>query len=140
MTLPDGWVVHERERGRFAVTDAPLGTPQEPGAGEAGVFFVRDPGDSVERWRELVEQEGWTLEEDRRTQIGGVSAVRLTFEQTDARVPTRETVVLVPSRSLTILAQPVPYGQAQDGPAVYERHLEEFDAILDSIRFGAPRA
>lgn len=138
MTLPDGWVVHEREAGRFAVTDAPLGTPQEPGPGEAGVFFVRDRADSAERWRQLIEQEGWTVEEDRPTRVGGLAAVRLTFEQTDARVPTRETVVLVPCRNLTILAQPVPYGRSQDGPAIYERHREEFEAILDSIRFGAP--
>ncbi|HEX9889581.1 MAG TPA: hypothetical protein VGA69_08905, partial [Nitriliruptorales bacterium] len=105
-----------------------------PGAGEAGVFLVRDPGDSAAKWRELIEQRGWTLEHDAPVTLDGVPATRLTFEQTGARVPTRETVVVVPSRQLTILLQPIPYGQAQDGLDIYARHAHEFDAILQRLR------
>jgi hypothetical protein len=139
LALPDGWVVHEHEPGRFAVTDAPLGTPDDPGPGEAGVFLVRDRSDTPDKWRALIERQGWTLEEDRSVTVGGAPATRLTFEQTDARVATRETVVLVPSRELTILLQPIPYGQDQDGPDIYTRHLEEFERILDGLAFGAAR-
>lgn len=138
LDLPTGWVVHEDEPGRFAVTDAPLGNEDEPGAGEAGVFLTRDPSDSADDWRRLIADQGWTLEDDRQVTVGGAPATRLTFEQTGARVPTRESVVLVPSRQLTILLQPIPLGQAQDGPGIYERHRAEFDAILEGLRFGAP--
>ena len=136
--LPDGWVVHEDEPGRLSITDAPLGTPDDPGEGEAGVFLVRDPADSAQAWRDLIEQQGWTLEEDRQITLDGLAATRLTFEQTGARVPTRETVVVVPSRNLTILLQPIPF-QRNDGPDIYLQHRDEFEAILDGLRFGAPR-
>ena len=49
-----------------------------------------------------------------------------------------EMVVVVPSRSLTILLQPVPVRGQTDAPQVFLEARDQFDAILDSIRFGAP--
>lgn len=140
VTLPEGWVVFEDEPTRFSVADGPLGEDAgDRGSAEAAAFFTADPNSGADEWRELVESEPeGTLERDERIQVGGVPATRLVFSHESIGVPMREMVVLVPSRQLVILLQPVVVKGQTDGPAVFDAHLDEFEALLSSIRFGAP--
>ena len=88
--------------------------------------------------RELVESEGGTVESDVSVQLDGVPGRAITFNWVSNQVPTREQVVIVPSRELVILLQPVPVQGQLSAPDVYLAHVEEFQAVLDSIDFGAP--
>ncbi len=138
VTAPEGWVVHEKEDTRFAISDAPFGTQEEPGAGEVGAFFTYEPGASADAWRDLIEQEGWTLELDEPISIDGSPATRLVFEHTGAETPLREMVVVLPSRDVVMLFQAAVLRGQTDGPEIFDRHRTEFEQILRGIRLGAP--
>lgn len=140
LTLPDGWVVFEDEPTRFSVADGPLGEDAgDRGRAEAAAFFTADADSRPDDWRELVAGtlEG-TMEVDRSTEVGGLPATKLVFSHESNGVPMREMVVLIPSREIVILLQPVVTRDQQDGPAVFDAHLAEFEALLSSLRFGAP--
>jgi hypothetical protein len=47
-------------------------------------------------------------------------------------------VVLIPSRGIEILAQPVPDPGDTDGPDVFLEHVDTFVEVVDGARFGAP--
>ncbi len=47
-------------------------------------------------------------------------------------------MVIIPSRELAILLQPVPVQGKQLGPDVYLRYTDKFQAILDSLDSGVP--
>lgn len=70
--------------------------------------------------------------------MGGVPATKFVFSHGSNGVPIREMVVVVPSRSIVMLMQPLVVKGQTDGPAVFNAHLEEFEALLSSIEFGAP--
>lgn len=139
LTLPDGWSVFEDEPTRFSVADGTMGDEGERGTAEAAAFFTHEPGSRPDAWRELVDGPlDGTLERDESLQVGGVPATRLVFSHESNGVAMREMVVLVPSRELVVLMQPIVVRDQRDGPEVFDAHLEEFDALLSSLRFGAP--
>ncbi|MBW3620829.1 MAG: hypothetical protein KY461_11330 [Actinobacteria bacterium] len=139
VTLPEGWSVFEDEGTRFSVADGTLGDDGDRGTAEAAAFFTHEPGSGPDAWRELVDGAlDGTLERDERLQVGGVPATRLVFSHESNGLPLREMVVLVPSRELVILMQPIVLRGERDGPQVFDAHLAEFDALLSSLRFGAP--
>lgn len=139
--LPEGWVVINDYAGALYVADGrPGDEPGDPGDLEVGVQFSHEPGTTGDDWRDLVAERGGTLERDEQITVDGLPATLLEFsfpaEAGDA--PTREQVVLVPSRSLVVLSQAVPVQGQQDGPEVFDAHVDEFDAVRESIDFGAP--
>lgn len=139
VTLPEGWAVFEDDVTRFSIADGTMGDEGQRGTADAAAFFTHEPGSRPDPWRELVRGElDGTLERDEELQVGGLPATRLVFSHESNGVPMREMVVLVPSRELVILMQPVVVRGQDDGPEVFDAHLDEFDAVLSGIRFGAP--
>lgn len=138
ITAPDGWVVHEEAATHFAITDAPLGDGEAPGPGQVGAFFTYEPQTLPDDWRELAAEQGWQLIEDERTEVGGAPATRLVIEQATGDVPTKEMVVLIPSRGFVILFQPTPTVDQGDAVATFDRFRDRFDQILATLTFGSP--
>lgn len=139
VTLPPGWSVFEDEPTRFSVADGTLGEEGDRGSAEAAAFFTHEPQSRPDAWRELVDGAlGGTLERDETLRVGGLPATRLVFSHESNGLAMREMVVLVPSRELVILMQPIVIRSQRDGPEVFDAHLPEFEALLSSIRFGAP--
>ena len=89
-------------------------------------------------WREFVEEQDATLERDTTTEVGTLPATLIQYSFTTNGIPTRERVVVVASRDLVLLQQPVPMQGETEAPAWFDEHVDEFDALLESIRFGAP--
>lgn len=149
LTLPDGWTSEEQRADLLTASTGRLGeelaSPEvrlrdvEPDSNDVvALQATHEPGAGADDWRALVVSEGGTVESEQATQVGGLPATQLVFAWASNGVPTRERVVLVPSRELVLLFQPVPVQGQTTGPQVYLDHTEEFDAILASIRFGAP--
>lgn len=139
LTLPEGWVVVENRSNVLTVADAPR--PQSPGAlGDrtVSVQVLHDSGADVEVWRDSVRERDGTVEVDEETSVGGRPARRLVFTRESNDVTTREMVVLVPSRELEILLQPVARPDEHDLTQVFLDHRDEFDELLASVTFGAP--
>lgn len=139
LELPAGWEVFERRDTLLSAGNGPVGEePGDPGERTVVAQLSYDPSSSTDDWRALVEAEGGELEVDERLDIDGVPATRLIWAWTTNGVPTREMVVLLPSRSLVMLFQPAPRADQLDAPEVFLRHRDEFEAILESIDLGAP--
>lgn len=139
LRVPDGWTVFEDEPTRFSLADADLGDEEgDRGQRRVAVQLTSGPGASPEDWRELLRQEDATVETDRAIELDGVPATQLVYRWTTNGIDTREMVVVVPSRSVTILLQPVPVAGQTDAPQLFLEARDEFDGLLDSIRFGAP--
>lgn len=129
----------EDEPTRFSIADGTLGEDGVRGSAEAAAFFTHEPRSTPDDWRELIDGTlDGELEVDRSEQIGGLPATRLVFSHESNGVPMREMVVLIPSREIVVLLQPIVTRGQTDGPAVFDAHLEEFEAVLSSLRFGAP--
>lgn len=147
VVVPSGWQVLDQRGDLLVMANRDLraddiqATPSllnDPNANDAvAVQFTTDPS-SPDAWRNLIEAEGGEVEADERIQLDGIPATAITFNWVTNDVPTREQVVIVPSRQLVILLQPVPVQGQRTGPEVYVRHVDEFQAILDSLDFGAP--
>jgi hypothetical protein len=139
LTTPDGWAAYETRDTLLYLADGEPGEePGDRGTLRVAAQITYQPGSSPDDWRELVEAEGGTLETDEATSVDGVPATRLVFSWESGGTPTREMVVLVPSRSLVMLFQPVPVQGQTDGPDVFVDRRDEFEEILTSVRFGAP--
>jgi hypothetical protein len=139
LVLPEGWEVFERRDTLLSVADAPLGDEDgDVGDRTVAVQFTYEPSVSPQAWRDLVTGDGGDIEVDEQIQVDGVPATRLVFNWVTNGVPTREMVVVVPSRRLVMLFQPVPVSGQTDAPEIFLEHVDEFDAILTSIDFGAP--
>lgn len=147
VTLPEGWSAYDSRTDLFTASDSPLGiertqeeaTSIDPDENDVvALQFTYRPSVSVDRWRELVRELDGTIEVDEQIEVGGLPATSLVFSWVTNNVPTRERVVIVPPRQLELLFQPVPVQGQTSGPQVYLEHAEEFQAILDSITFGAP--
>lgn len=147
LVVPSGWQVLDQRGDLLLIANRDLraddieatpSLPQDPGANDAvAVQFTTDPT-NADAWRGLIESEGGQVENDQRIQLDGIPATAITFSWVTNNVPTREQVVIVPSRDLVILLQPVPVQGQQTGPDVYLRHVDEFEEILASLDFGAP--
>ncbi len=147
LVVPSGWQVIEQRGDVLRIANADLraddieatpALPEDPATNDVvAVQFTTDPS-NADAWRSLIEQEGGDIEADRRIQLDGIPATSITFNWVTNNVPTREQVVIVPSRELVLLLQPVPVQGQQNAPDIYLRHVEEFQAILDSLDFGAP--
>lgn len=139
LTTPEGWAAYEvRDTLLYLADGEPGEEPGDPGTLEVAAQLTYEPGTIPDDWRALIADEGGTIEADVRTEIDGLPARRIVFSWASNGTPSREMVVLVPSRSLVMLFQPVPVQGQTDAPEVFLDRAEEFDAILASIRFGAP--
>ena len=137
--LPADWIELDRTDTSLSVGDGPGSTT--PGErGELYVFtqFTIEPDTTADDWRRFVEEQDATLERDTTTTVGGLPAELIQYSFTTNRIPTRERIVVVPSRDLVLLQQPVPMQGDTEAPDWFDEHLDEFDALLDGIRFGAP--
>lgn len=137
--LPAGWIEIDRSENHLLLGDGL--PPEEPGVrGELDVAMqvTVEPGASADDWRRFVADEGATLEIDEAVSVGGAPATMIQFSFTTNGVPTRERVIVIPSRQLVLLQQPVPLQTDTDGPERFLERLDEFDALLDGISFGAP--
>jgi hypothetical protein len=143
--LPDGWYVFEEADTRLSISNEDIG----PEALRGGVpefdqpvvamFFTYEPNTLPDDWRRYVDQQDATLESDDQIVLEGeVPATRLIFSYETDGVPLREMVAVIPSRSIVVLAQPVPAAGATDGPEVFLQYVETFLEVLENARFGAP--
>ena len=139
LDLPADWVELDRTDTSLSVGNAPQSTePGERGELQVATQLTVEPRTRPDDWRRFVEEQDATLERDTSTTVGGLPATLLQFSFTTNGIPTRERVVLVPSRDLVLLQQPVPMQGETEAPAWYDDHVDEFDALLEGIRFGAP--
>ena len=139
LRLPDGWHTFERSTDRLSLADGQLGaSPGDPGSREAEAFFTYEPETTAGDWRDFVTRVDGTMETDEQITVGGRPATRLVFRHASGDIPIREMVVVVPSRHVVVLMHPLVTRGSTDGPQKFLAHRAEFDAILDSITFGAP--
>lgn len=137
--LPDGWVELNRTDTSLTVGDGAGST--EPGVrGDLAVAtqFTIEPGTTADDWRRFVQDQDGTVESDGATTVGGLPATVIQFSFVTNGIPTRERIVIVPSRDLVVLQQPVPMQGETAAPEWFDAHLDEFDALLADIVFGAP--
>ena len=142
MTLPDGWVVIEDIGSVLYVANGTGGEDEgDPGDLTVGIQFMVEDTPSIDDWRDLVAERDGEIELDADVDLDGLPAAALQFTL-PARgeiVPaTRERVLTVPSRHLVILAQAVPVRGQEDGADLFLDDLDDIEAILDSVDFGAP--
>lgn len=139
LTLPDGWGIVEDRATVLTLTDAPVGpTPGDPGAQQVLAQFQVVEGTAPGPWRDLVIGAGGVLEEDRPVELDGAAGTRLTWLWTTNGIRTREMILVIPSRRLEILFQPIALAGQADAAEVFVRHRDEFEAIIASLSFGAP--
>ena len=137
--LPDGWRELDRTGTSLSVGDGEGSTtPGERGDLLVFTQLTVEPGASADDWRAFVEEVDGTLEQDTTTTVGSLPATQLQFSFTTNGIPTRERIVVVPSRSLVLLQQPVPMQGDTEAPEWFDEHVDEFDALLEGITFGAP--
>lgn len=139
LSLPQGWVVADKADTRMMLADAPLGEQAgDRGDRTVAVQLTHEPGTSVSDWRDFVAQQDGTIETDESTTVGGRPAHRLVYTFDANGIRTREMVVVVPSRSIVVLLQPVAADGQTDAPGVFLQGRGTFDDIIASISFGAP--
>lgn len=143
--VPDGWFVFEEADTRLSMSNADIGPEAIRSANDVpdedvvAIFFTYEPSASPDDWRRYAEQQGATVEVDEQIHLGeGVPATRLVFDYVTQDIPMREMVVVIPSRRIVALAQPVPRDGQQDGPEIFLDHRDRFDEILESAVFGPP--
>lgn len=144
--LPAGWYVFEDEEDRFSISNQDIGISEDPDAPRerpegdtVAMFFTYEPNTVPEDWREFVQQQDAELESDQQIELQGeVPATRLIYRLVTDGIPTREMVVVIPSRSIVLLAQPVPLVGEEDAPDVFLAYLEDFLGVLETAEFGAP--
>lgn len=139
LVLPDGWEVFERRDTLLSAADGPLGEEAgDVGERRVAAQLTYDPSTSADDWRALVRAEGGEVELDERISVDGAPATKLVYRWVTNGVPTREMIVVVPSRSIAMLFQPVPVAGQTDAPEVFLEHVDDFESILASIDLGAP--
>ena len=148
LVVPSGWTVLLQRPDLLMIANEDIRTdgldevravPEDPDDNDVvAIQFQADPGTTPDGWRDLVTAGEGTIEEDRSIEVGGLPATAITYEWVSNGVPTRERAVFVPARGVYILLQPVPLQAQTTGPDVYLRHVDEFEAVLDSIEWGRP--
>jgi hypothetical protein len=143
--VPDDWYVFEEADTRLSISNQDIGPEAtRDGAPEGdepvvAMFFTYEPMTAPADWRRYVEEQDATLEVDDRLVLDGeVPATRLVFSYVTDGVPLREMVVVIPSRSIVVLSQPVPAVGDTSGPDVFLANVETFMEVLEGARFGAP--
>jgi hypothetical protein len=146
LQLPQDWYVFEEAEDRLSISNQDIGigddpeVPREQPEGDTvAMFFTYEPRTLPDDWRRFVEQQDADLESDEQLVLqGDVPATRLVFSYVTDGTPTREMVVVIPSRAIVVLAQPVPGPGDDDGPDVFLAHIEEFLGVLETAEFGPP--
>jgi len=139
LTMPDGWRVAENRDTVLTITNGEVApSPGVAGSDDVLVQFQVVNSASPDSSRQLVRDDGGVIEEDEPIELGGAKGTRLTWVWTTNGIPTREMILIVPSRSLEILFQPVALAGTENAPEVFAAHRDEFEAIITSLSFGAP--
>ena len=145
--VPDGWYVIEQEDTRLSIANADIGPTEvgepareQPEGPVVAMWFTYEPNTLPDDWRRYVDDQDATLESDDQIHLGAgdVPATRLVFSYTTNDIPTREMVVVIPSRAIVVLAQPVPRPGETGAPEVFLDHIQTFLEVLDTAEFGAP--
>lgn len=148
--VPEGWFVVEEAATHLSLANTDL-SPEEVFGGPApdedaesrevvGMFFTYEPTTLPGDWLQYVEDQGATLESNDQIWLDDdeVPATRIVFSYESAGIPTREMVVVIPSRGIVVLNQPIPAPGDEDAPEVFLRHVDTFVEVLQSSSFGAP--
>ena len=146
MELPDGWYLFEDEADRLSISNQDIGIgdvagePNDwPEGDVVAMFFTYEPSTLPDDWRSLLAQLDAEIETDARLTLeGDVPATQLIYRYETEGVLTREMVVVIPSRSIVLLAQPVPPPGSADQTEVFLGYLDDFMSVLESATFGAP--
>ena len=146
LDVPDGWYVYERSDAHLSMSNVDLGPRDDveefvaPAEGVVAMAFTYEPDTIPADWRRFVEQQDATLESDQAITLDDeVPATQLVFSYTSSSgSPTREMVVIIPSRAVVVLSQPVPARGDTDGPEVFLDHVETFLEVLETAEFGRP--
>lgn len=140
ITLPDGWLVFEQADGHFTIADGEIGPePGDAGDRDVAAYFTYEPSTTPDDYRRFFDEQEAEVETDESIQLDGtVPATRFVYSFTTNGIPTREMVVVIPSRSVVVLLAPVPEQGDSDAPEVFLDHIEQFEFILDQLEFGAP--
>lgn len=141
--LPDGWYVFEDAEDRLSISNVDLAAYAEDGEIPDGdvvaMFFTFEPSTLPNDWREwLADIDAEVETDDRLVLRDDVPATRLIFRYDTGGITTREMVALIPSRSVVVLAQPVPRPGQQDAPELFLDYLETFLEVLETAGFGPP--
>lgn len=142
LELPDGWSVFEEADTRLGLSNVPLDQFAEsdrPPTGDViAVSLMHGSGANPGGWRDDAAERGVVVERDEAIEVGGVPATRFVLFDDTSDSPRRELVVVVPSRQVVLLATPVTPVGSTEGPEVYDRAAGTLDALVASIRWGAP--
>ena len=146
LELPDGWYLFEEEEDRLSISNQDIGigdvvgTPADwPDGDVVAMFFTYEPETLPDDWRELLARLDAEIETDASLVLqGDVPATQLIYRYETEGVLTREMVVVIPSRSIVLLAQPVPTPADDDVSDVFLAYLDEMMRVLESATFGAP--
>ena len=146
MDLPAGWYLFEDEADRLSISNQDIGIgdvagePNDwPEGDVVAMFFTYEPTTGPGDWRELLDQLDAEIEADNQLRLQGeVPATQLIYRYETEGVLTREMVVVIPSRAIVLLAQPVPPPGSADQTEVFLAHLDDFMGVLESAVFGAP--
>lgn len=141
--IPQGWFVFEETDDRFSISNVDLAsfaeTGEFPDSDVVAMFFTHESATLPGDWRSLLSVRDADLEtDDRLTLSDEIPATRLIYHFISADVPTREMVVLIPSREVVVLAQPVPRPGQTTGPEIFVENLEVFMDVIEGIAFGRP--
>lgn len=144
--VPDGWYVFEEEEDRLSLSNQDIGigevvgTPADwPDGDVVAMFLTYEPGTLPGDWRDLLDRLDAEVETDDSLVLpGDVPATRLIYRYETEGVVTREMVVVIPSRAIVLLAQPVPAPGDTDVSDVFLDYLDTMMGVLESASFGAP--
>lgn len=146
LQMPEDWYVFEEAEDRLSISNQDIGVGDEPGVPReqpegdtVAMFFTYEPRTIPDDWRRFVDEQDATLESDEQLILQGeVPATRLVFSYVTDGTPTREMVVVIPSRAIVVLAQPVPGPGDEDAPEVFLEYIDEFLEVVQTAEFGAP--
>ena len=144
--LPDEWYLFEETSDRLSISNQDIGIgdvagqPNDwPEGDVVAMFFTYEPNTLPADWRDLLARLGAEIETDAPIVLTDeVPATQLIYRYETEGVLTREMVVLIPSRNIVLLAQPVPPIGSDDVTDVFLAHLDEMMEVLRTARFGAP--
>ena len=147
MELPDDWYLFEEEADRLSISNQDIGIgdvagePNDwPEGDVVAMFFTYEPSTRPDDWRQLLGQLDAEIEADNQIRLeGDVPATQLIYRYETEGVLTREMVVVIPSRAIVLLAQPVPPPGSADQTDVFLAYLDDFMGVLESATFGAPQ-
>ena len=147
LELPDGWYLFEEEDDRLSISNQDIGIgdvagqPNDQPEGDiVAMFFTYEPDTLPGDWRDLLARLDADVETDAALTLqGDVPATQLIYRYETEGVVTREMVVVIPSRSIVLLAQPIPQPGTSDASEVFLAYLDDFMGVLESATFGAPR-